>query len=81
MQILRSRHAGNFTWFGANVNDDGALDHGDDEVGAFVANVRENTAAEGVEEDGAFSAIDVVDARVHGEGTYGEGSGGGRDTG
>mmetsp|Transcript_20392 Transcript_20392/g.36628 ORF Transcript_20392/g.36628 Transcript_20392/m.36628 type:complete len:300 (+) Transcript_20392:422-1321(+) len=76
LQILRSRHTGDFTRFRPYVDDDRALDDGDDEVGALVADVGENTSAEGVEHDGTFTTVDVVNAGVDGEGAYGEGAGG-----
>jgi hypothetical protein len=79
LQVFRPGDAGDLARLGPDVHYYGTLDDGDHEVGALIANVGEDTPAEGVEHDGALATVNVVDARVDGESTHGEGTGGGGD--
>lgn len=71
LQVFRPGDAGDLTWLGPDVHYYGTLDDGDHEVGALIADVGEDTPAEGVEHDGALATVDVVDAGVDGEGAHG----------
>lgn len=76
MQILGSSDAGDFSRFGADVDNHGALNDGNEKVRALFNDFGENTAAQTVKHDGAFAAIDVVEALRDTKGGGGEDSAG-----
>jgi hypothetical protein len=63
LQVLAARGGGDVPRLGADVEDDGALQPGDEEVGALVDDLLLHSG-QAVEDDGSAAALDVVDGRL-----------------
>lgn len=74
LQVLTSGGGGDVARLRADIVDDGLLQPGDEEMGAFVDHLVLHTG-QSVEDDGAGTAADVVDGGVEEVDTAGDGDG------
>ena len=65
LQVLGSGRGSDVPRLGADIEDDGPLQPGDEEVSALVDDLLLDSR-QAVEDDGAAATLDIVDARLEG---------------